>query len=149
MNTYVTTFLAISGKLAAFYIELAAEDKVSGPIRSLPASFSPLDMVSNLTDESFNNIFNAVQAEIPRRSNLHNPQITPTPIAKVIQEIPAGSDQKPRQGKKQIPQGSMIKASKRENCYFCGNPGHFSNVCRKRISDQRNGVVTIAILLTP
>ena len=96
-------------------------------------------MVSHLTDASFNNIVNAFQAEVSRRSNPHNPQSSSTPTAKFSQAKGSNtSSRKSRSNKKQNLQGGVKKKSRRDTCYYCGKPGHYSNVCRKRIADQRN-----------
>ena len=138
-NTNVTSFLATAGKLASFDVELTEKDKVSRFIRSLPVSFSPLAMVPHLTDAFFNNIVNAVQAEIARRSNPHNPQSTSTPTAKLSQSKAGNaSGRKSRRNKKQNLQGGVKKNTRRDNCYYCGKLGHYCNVCRKSIADQRN-----------
>ena len=85
-NTHVPSFLVTAGKFAAFEVELTEKDKVSRLLRSLPASFSPLAMVSHLADASFNKIVNAVQAEIPRRSNPHYRQSTSPPLQNLVKQ---------------------------------------------------------------
>ena len=124
-NAHVTSFLSVAGKLAAFDVELTEKDKVSRLIRSLPTSFSPLAMVSHLTDASFNNIVTAVEAEIARRSNPHNPQSSTAPSARLSQTNAGNSSGKKSRRKKQKPQGGITKTSKRGNCYYCGKPGSF------------------------
>jgi len=73
-NAHVTKFLTIIGELATFDAELSPTDQTSKLLRSLPPSFSPLAMVSDLTEITFDKLVSAVQLEIARRSNPNNPQ---------------------------------------------------------------------------
>lgn len=71
---HVVFFLSIGGKLAKYDTEISEPEKTSEMLRSLPPSFALLAIVSCLHELSFEKVVKVDQAELSRRSNLHNPQ---------------------------------------------------------------------------
>ena len=135
-NSHVSAFLTICMQLAAFDVELSEEDRASKLIRSLPESFSPIAMFCSLTDSNFDKIVSAVQSEIARRSNPHNPQNSSSstqPRANISKRGNRRSNNKNARGGIRKNTGSS-----RDNCHYCGKKGHFKIVCRKRIADERS-----------
>ncbi len=63
---HVNKFVAICDELSSYGEEIDEKDKSSKLIRSLPASFAALAMVTSVTETPFDKIAEAVKAELAR-----------------------------------------------------------------------------------
>lgn len=52
--------------------ELSDDEKKNKLLRKLPESYEPISMVCNVTTMNFNEVVNAMNAEIERQRNVHN-----------------------------------------------------------------------------
>ena len=151
-NSHVSSFLTICEELATYDAEVTETEKTSKLIRSLPASFSPLAMISTITSTTFEKVVNAVEAELSRRANPNNLQqensLWPEKSANVARtdhhrNRGSGRGRGRRSGNYRgyNKRGRQYHHGTSSVCHYCGKPGHFISVCRSRISDTSRGIV--------
>jgi len=135
-NAHVTKFLTITGELATFNAELSPTDQTSKLLRSLPPSFSPLAMVSDLTEIKFDKLVSAVQSEIARRSNPNNPQQGNGQLKAHSTTLTGKRKASVRNRTSRIKKNGW---SSNITCYYCHKRGHRISDCYKRQNDEAAG----------
>lgn len=70
-DKHISSFLNIVDELASLNQEISETEKVTKLFRTLPATFDALAMASSLSTRSFEEILNAVSANIERKKTWH------------------------------------------------------------------------------
>lgn len=70
---FVSLFMIIMDKLGSYDQGISNEEKKTKILWTLPESFKPITMVCSITQISFNDVLDAMNAEIKRQQNVQNP----------------------------------------------------------------------------
>lgn len=155
-ESHISSFMSILDELAAQDQVMTESEKVTKILRTLPSSFDALAMASSLNENSFDQIVNAVQANIERRKkigiwNKEANNSTGTPSAQYADGSVmnySSANNRGRGGRGRYGRGRRGGRGGRgrfhfntnsRTCHYCGKPGHFIKFCRLRISDEASG----------
>eukprot|EP00737_Agarophyton_chilense_P002448 gb/GEZJ01002792.1/.p3 GENE.gb/GEZJ01002792.1/~~gb/GEZJ01002792.1/.p3 ORF type:complete len:141 (-),score=18.24 gb/GEZJ01002792.1/:87-509(-) len=127
-NKHESKFVEIVGEQATFDKKISEKEKVSKLFRSLPISFAPLAMKSNLTDSGFDSIFNAVEAEVVRRKNPNDLQQASSDTPPTPFKLPIANKtmKRGRQWSGRRNKSSSNRGCDEKNCYYCRRRGHYA-----------------------
>ena len=138
-------------------------DKGTKILRTLPPSFDALAMESSSNSNTFDEIINAVQANIERQNKLglwkpsSGGPSTPSPsvnfpYGSFIDGDKTGNYHRGRgRGRERGTRGGRGggkggrfrpgNSNDSRTCHYCGRSGHFIKVCRFRLSDEFSGQI--------
>lgn len=72
-DKFLSKFINIIDELGSYDQGISDEEKKTKLFRTLPESFKPIAMVCNVKQMSFKDVVNAMNTEIERQNNIHNP----------------------------------------------------------------------------
>lgn len=150
----VSKLLSILDEPAPRNTNMTDAEKITKLLQTLPPSFGALAMASSQSEQTFDQIFNAVQADIERTTkigtwpkNKYGKSVT-APVANYsklnFQPFQQSSFDKRGQGRvrgryrEQTSKGQNPNSDSSRTCHYCERSGDFIRFCRFWIPDETN-----------
>lgn len=146
-DKHISSFCNIVDKLASLNQAISDTGMVTKLFRTLPASFGALAMASSLSTSSFEEIVNAVSANIERKKKLgtwkHENKSLSAHFANSLSLQRSGNNSKfnriSQRGRRKFgrTRGRFQRNfNDRKVCQYFGKPGHYIKFCPHQLADE-------------